>query len=87
MGGEPRGRWGGRLHGFTHLPGLGPASSKIRGPLDHIAVRLKDLTELPASVRPPDHARPQPGQDTDQSRSTDLNAAITAEWEDDLDPP
>lgn len=30
------------------------------------------LPDLPASVRPPDHARPQTGQDTDQTRSADL---------------
>lgn len=30
------------------------------------------LPELPASVRPPDHARPQTGQATGQTRSADL---------------
>lgn len=53
---------GGRV--LSHLPGPGPASGKPRGPLGHIAVRPKDLPELPASVRPPGHARPQPRQDT-----------------------
>ncbi|GAA4857085.1 hypothetical protein GCM10023235_38350 [Kitasatospora terrestris] len=36
-----RGR-GGRLRGFTHLPGPGPASSKNGGPLGQIAVRPKE---------------------------------------------
>lgn len=62
----------GRLHGFTHLPGPGPASGMGRGPLGHIAVRPKDLPELPTSVRPPAHARPRPRQATGQTRSTDL---------------
>lgn len=33
------------------------------------------LPELPASVRPPDHARPQTGRDTGQTRSADLCAS------------
>lgn len=41
MGAITRCGWGGRLHGFTHFPGSGPASSKTRGPLDHIAARPK----------------------------------------------
>jgi hypothetical protein len=52
------------LRVLSHLPGRGPSPGKPRGPLGHIAVRPKDLPELHASVRPPGHARPPPGQDT-----------------------
>ncbi|RBM16852.1 hypothetical protein DEH69_16090 [Streptomyces sp. PT12] len=34
------------------------------------------LPELPASVRPPGHARSQPGQATGQSRSTALGPSV-----------
>ncbi|MFJ9684974.1 EndoU domain-containing protein [Streptomyces bacillaris] len=53
--------------GFTHLPGPGPASGKARGPLVQIPGRITTCPSCQASVRPPDHARPQPGQDTGQS--------------------
>lgn len=53
--------------GFTHLPGPGPASGKARGPLVQIPGRITTCPSCRASVRPPDHARPQPGQDTGQS--------------------
>lgn len=33
------------------------------------------MPKLPASVLPPDHARPRTGQDTGQSRSTKLELA------------
>ena len=53
--------------GFTHLPGPGPASGKARGPLVQIPGRITTCPSCRASVRPPDHARPQPGQDTGRS--------------------
>jgi hypothetical protein len=64
----PRRGWGGRLRGFTHLPGPEPASSKTGGPLGHIAARSKTCPRSRASLRPPDHARPQTRQDTGQNR-------------------
>lgn len=59
----------GRLYGFSHLPGPGPASSKTRGPLVHIAGRSKACPSCqpaygplimldPRSGRPP--AKPAP---------------------------
>ncbi len=53
--------------GFTHLPGPGPAPGKARGPLVQIPGRITTCPSCRASVRPPDYARPQPGQDTGQS--------------------
>ncbi|MFJ5825878.1 NUDIX domain-containing protein [Streptomyces microflavus] len=58
-GEETRCGWGGRLHGFSHLPGSGPASSKTRRATRSNSGQDHSLPELPASVRPPDHARPQ----------------------------
>ncbi len=47
--GERPGRgWGGRLHGFTCLPGSGPASSKTRGPL----VQIPGSSQACPSCRP-----------------------------------
>lgn len=66
--------------GFTHLPGLGPASGKARGPLVQIPGRITTCPSCRASVRPPDHARPQPGQDTGQSplRRAHARSRLTA---------
>ncbi|GAB2863329.1 hypothetical protein GCM10027074_33230 [Streptomyces deserti] len=57
----------GRLHGFSHLPGPGPASSKTRGPLVHIAGRSKPARVTKQRTAPwpcstPDRAghRPNP---------------------------
>lgn len=73
MVGETRCGWAGRLHGFSHLPGSGPASSKTRGATRSNSGQDHSLPELPASVRPPNHhARPQTGQDTGKTRYTDL---------------
>jgi hypothetical protein len=41
-------------------------------------MRVQSLPELPTSVRPPDHARPQTGHATGQSRSVNLVATDTA---------
>jgi hypothetical protein len=53
-----------------------PTPSKTRGPIGHISGQAKGCPISRASVRPPDHARPQTRQATGQSRSTSLwNAA------------
>ena len=70
--GEVRRGWGDRFHGSSHLPGPSPASSKTRGPLVLIPGQVQSPPELPTNVRPPDHARPQTGQATGQTRSADL---------------
>lgn len=41
--------------------------------------QVKSLPELPTSVRPPDHARPQTGQATGQTRSADMRHQGSAE--------
>lgn len=52
----------GRLHGFSHLPGPGPASSKTRGPLVHIAVRLKACPSCQPAYGPLAMLDPRPGR-------------------------
>lgn len=73
-GGEPRCGWGGRLHGFKPPPRFVSRVEQDQGATRSNSGQDHSLPELPASVRPPDHARPQTGQDTGQSRSADLNA-------------
>lgn len=51
-------------------PNQGPSPSTTRGPIGHISGQAKGCPSL-SSVRPPDPARPQTGQDTGQTRSTD----------------
>jgi hypothetical protein len=52
----------GRLHGFSHLPGPGPASSKTRGPLAHIAVRSKACPSCQLAYGPLVMLDPRPGR-------------------------
>jgi hypothetical protein len=52
--------WG--LRGFSHLPGPGPASSKTRGPLVHIAVRPKACPSCQPAYGPLIMLDPRPGR-------------------------
>jgi hypothetical protein len=52
----------GRLHGFSHLPGSGPASSKTRGPLVHIAGRSKACPSCQPAYGPLIMLDPKPGR-------------------------
>ena len=52
----------GRLHGFSHLPGPGPASSKTRGPLVHIAGRSKACPSCQPAYGPLTMPDPRPGR-------------------------
>lgn len=54
--------WGGRLPDFSHLPGPGPASSKTRGPLVHIAVRPKACPSCQPAYGPMIMLVPRPGR-------------------------
>lgn len=53
--------------GFTHLPGVGPASSTPAGPLGDFTGQEHAPPSPPGSVRPCDHARPHAVQDTGQT--------------------
>jgi hypothetical protein len=64
----------GPVRDFTHLPGAGPESGKAGGPIGHIAGRWwSPARSRSSSVRPPDHARPHPGQDTGQTLAPTLS--------------
>lgn len=57
-----------------HLPRFGSRVKQDQGATRPIPGQGHSLPELPASVRPSDHARPQTGQATDQTRSASLEA-------------
>ena len=52
----------GRLHGFTHLPDPGPASSKTRGPLGHITGRGQACPSSQQAYGPLIMHDPKPGR-------------------------
>ncbi len=62
MVGETRCGWGGRLHGFSHLPGPGPAPSKTRGPLVLITGRSKACPSCQPAYGPLIMLGPRPGR-------------------------
>ena len=59
---EVRRGWGGRLHGFSHLPGQGPASSKTRGPLVQIPGRITACPRCRPAYGPLIMLDPKPGR-------------------------
>lgn len=65
------------MAGAVGSTALATSPVRVRVEQDQGATRancgqVQSLPELPASVRPPDHARPQTRQATGQTRSTDL---------------
>lgn len=77
MVGETRCSWGGRLHGFSPLPGSGPASSKTRGPLVQIPGRITACPSCRPAYGPLIMLDPKPGRTPAKPAPPTLRETVT----------
>jgi hypothetical protein len=70
--------WGGRLHGFSHLPDSGPAPNKTRGPLVQIPGRFTACPSCRPAYGPLIMLDPKPGRTPAKAAPPTSRGAHTA---------